>query len=205
MEIKKHISNTHRTKKYRSNTHRTKKYSSIQIQIQEIQIEIKKSKKKIRSGDDQRDDGAQRLRGRRRTASRAVIEPQIELIEPEIELRSEETKTNSEETNSSNQKSTRSGNDDVAEERSGSDLVRSTRSVGDKEVERREQVAASGWAIDGVMLELKMRRQTGANGETDQISSPARGATVVARAEEDDEQVATNFSSLRTLLAGRRN
>ncbi|KAL6954882.1 hypothetical protein U1Q18_046890, partial [Sarracenia purpurea var. burkii] len=47
------------------------------------------------SGDDQRDDGAQRWRGRRRTASHAVIEPQIELIEPEIELRLEEMKTNS--------------------------------------------------------------------------------------------------------------
>ncbi|KAL6974159.1 Topless-related protein 4, partial [Sarracenia purpurea var. burkii] len=160
--------------------------SSIQIynvRVDEVKTKLKGHQKRITglafssvlnvlvsSGADSQDDGAQRWRGRRRTASRAVIEPQIELIEPEIELRSEETKTNSEETNSSNQKSTRSGGDDVAE------------------VERREQVAASGWAIDGAMLGLKMRRQRGANGETDQISSPARGATAVARAEEDDEQ-----------------
>ncbi|KAL6960735.1 hypothetical protein U1Q18_038498 [Sarracenia purpurea var. burkii] len=91
--------------------------------------------------------------------------------------RSEETKTNSEETNSSNQKSTRSGGDDVAE------------------AERREQVAASGWAIDGAMLGLKMRRQRDANGETNQISLPARGATAVARAEEDDEQQGDEIES----------
>ncbi|KAL6995984.1 hypothetical protein U1Q18_006122, partial [Sarracenia purpurea var. burkii] len=40
---------------------------------------------------------------------------------------------------------------------------------------------------------------------TNQISSPARGATAVATAEENDEQVAANFSSLQTLhLISRR-
>ncbi|KAL6979423.1 hypothetical protein U1Q18_021089 [Sarracenia purpurea var. burkii] len=40
---------------------------------------------------------------------------------------------------------------------------------------------------------------------TNQISSPARGATAVATAEEDDEHVAANFSSLWTLhLISRR-
>ncbi|KAL6992305.1 hypothetical protein U1Q18_010413 [Sarracenia purpurea var. burkii] len=46
-----------------------------------------------------------------------------------------------------------------------------------------EQVAVSGWAIDGAMLGLKMRRHRGANGERNQISSPTKGATTVARAE----------------------